>query len=189
MSGPGPGAAPGQAAHAAACAHHGMSPEDTARAWQQQHDSDRQYFAAIETGVLAAQPAQAASGVTLRPMPRFDWPLVTELRTALREAASHVEPLDQNSELAIGRWLALAGETDQPGQFASTAEIPQYSATPERAGQAAPEVAAELSRMREMIRVIAAELEHSAAATAPSRKSGIESAIAVQLRALLDGQP
>lgn len=33
---------------------------------------------------------------------------VAELAEALGEAAGHVEPLDQNSELAVGRWLELA---------------------------------------------------------------------------------
>jgi len=33
---------------------------------------------------------------------------IIRLRGALAEAASHVEPVDQNSELAIARWQALA---------------------------------------------------------------------------------
>lgn len=33
---------------------------------------------------------------------------IAELAEALGEAAGHVEPLDQNSELAVGRWLELA---------------------------------------------------------------------------------
>ena len=33
---------------------------------------------------------------------------IMRLREALAEAASHVEPVDQNSELAIARWQALA---------------------------------------------------------------------------------
>jgi len=35
-----------------------------------------------------------------------------ELRAALREAIAHVEPVDQNSELAIARWQELAGQED-----------------------------------------------------------------------------
>jgi len=33
---------------------------------------------------------------------------IMRLREALAEAAAHVEPVDQNSELAIARWQALA---------------------------------------------------------------------------------
>lgn len=37
---------------------------------------------------------------------------IGELRRALRQAVRHVEPVDQNSELAIARWLALAGDDE-----------------------------------------------------------------------------
>jgi hypothetical protein len=37
-----------------------------------------------------------------------------QLRAALRQAAGHAEPVDQDSELAIGRWLELAGGEEQP---------------------------------------------------------------------------
>jgi hypothetical protein len=42
---------------------------------------------------------------------------VAELAEALGEAAGHVEPVDQNSELAVGRWLELAKRycPPQPG--------------------------------------------------------------------------
>jgi len=38
---------------------------------------------------------------------------IMRLRDALAEAAGHVEPVDQNSELAIARWQALAAGTDE----------------------------------------------------------------------------
>lgn len=53
--------------------------------------------------------------------------LVAELGKALAEAARHVEPVDQNSELAIGEWQALAAQsTAQIAQYLQTEEIPQF---------------------------------------------------------------
>ena len=52
--------------------------------------------------------------------------LIRQLRAALAEAAGHVEPAGQNSELVIAGWLELAGrETDHTGQFAQPQAAPE----------------------------------------------------------------
>jgi len=56
----------GQLAHAASCAHFGMSARQAAAAWLRRDAKGHAYFAAIERGVIDAwqrQNAEAAAGL------------------------------------------------------------------------------------------------------------------------------
>jgi hypothetical protein len=80
---------------------------------------------------------------------------IAELSKALGEAARHVEPVDQNSELAIGGWLELAKrETDQIGQFAQP--VPELAAAmAETASQELAEAMRESRRFRDALQQVA----------------------------------
>ena len=59
----------GQLAHAASCAHFGMTPRQAAAAWPKRDARDHAYFAAIEQGVIdAAQPQPAPAQAQDQPL-------------------------------------------------------------------------------------------------------------------------
>jgi hypothetical protein len=60
-------AVPGQAAHAGAVSHLGISGKQAAELWKQQSERDVAYWTAIEEGVLAAREPHAADGTHVKP--------------------------------------------------------------------------------------------------------------------------